>query len=381
MKDLTGIESGAGAETGAGADAGAKAGAQAGAPAHGGRREEAARRFGFPKEELLDFSASINLLGPSPAALSAIRAATVDIHYYPEETAEAFARQMASFLGVFPDEIVPGNGSIEVIYWLAATLKPAKVLIVEPTFSEYRSACEAADAQCDSFMLEEHGGFAFEAGRLDPSGYDLVFACNPNNPTGYLTPIDELAHLWRRCREAGAGLVIDEAFIDFSGPEQSILSYGVAEGMYVIRSLTKSHALAGLRLGCLVTDADFAARLRAKMPPWNMNSFALAAAEASLTDWDYLPRSRQENAAARAGLFDDLEAIAGIEPLVSEANYLLCRLTGIGSQALAEELGRQGILVRDCRSFAGLGDRYVRIAVRSERENFQLVSAIKKVFK
>ncbi|MHB9052575.1 MAG: threonine-phosphate decarboxylase CobD [Thermoleophilia bacterium] len=360
MKDLTGTEP---------------------APAHGGRREDAARRFGFPKEELLDFSASINLLGPSPAALSAIKAAAVDIHYYPEETGEAFARQMAAFLGVFPDEIVPGNGSIEVIYWLAQTLKPAKVLIVEPTFSEYRSACEAAGAGCDSFLLEEDCGFAFEAGRLDPGGYDLVFACNPNNPTGYLTPVDEIASLWRRCRAAGAGLVVDEAFIDFSGPEQSILAYGVAEGMYVIRSLTKSHALAGLRLGCLVTDADFAVRLRAKMPPWNLNSFALAAAEASLTDWDYLPRSRRENAAARAGLFDDLGAIPGIEPLPSEANYLLCRLTGISSEALAVELGRQGILVRDCRSFAGLGDRYIRVAVRSERENFQLVSAMRKVLR
>ena len=365
LKDLTGIEAGTAAGTGS-------------APAHGGRREDAARRFGIPKEELLDFSASINLLGPSPAALVAIKAAALDIHYYPEERARAFARQVASSLGVLPDEIVPGNGSIEVIYWLAAVLKPRRVLIVEPTFSEYRRACEAAGADCVSFMLEEEEGFAFDVERLDPQGCDLVFVCNPNNPTGYLVPVDEIAALWQRCRAAGAGLVVDEAFIDFSGPEQSVLSCGVSEGLFVVRSFTKSHALAGLRLGCLVAEAGFARRLGSKMPPWNLNSFALAAAEASLSDWGYLPRSRHENAVARARLFADLEAISGIEPLPSETNFLLCRLQGAGSAAVAEILGRQGILVRDCRSFEGLGDRYIRVAVRSGRENFQLVSAIRK---
>jgi threonine-phosphate decarboxylase len=353
------------------ADAGA-------APAHGGRREDAARRFGIPKEELLDFSASINLLGPSPAALAAIRAAAVDIHYYPEESSAEFAKLVAGYLGVFPDEVVPANGSIEAIYWLAALVRPQRVLIVEPTFSEYRRACEAAGAVCDRYSLPEADGFAIDTACLDPAGYDLVFLCNPNNPTGYLVPLDEVVALWQRCRAAGAGLVVDEAFMDFAAPEQSILTYGASEGLYVLRSFTKSHALAGLRLGCLVAEAGFASRLRSVMPPWNVNSFALAAGAASLSDWDYMPNSRRENIAARSRLFADLEEIPGIEPLPSEANYLLCRLSGAGSGELADSLGRQGILVRDCRSFTGLDDRYIRVAVRGERDNYQLVSAIRK---
>ena len=350
-------------------------------PAHGGRREDAARRYGIPKEELLDFSASINLLGPSPAALAAIRAATVDLHYYPQERAADFARLVADYLGVFPDEVVPGNGSIEVIYWLAAALRPRRVLIVEPTFSEYRRACEAVGATCDAFRLEEEDDFAFEAARLRPEGYDLVFFCNPNNPTGYIVPIEEVTRLWRRCRAAGAGLVVDEAFIDFAAREQSILAYGASGGLFVVRSFTKSHALAGLRLGCLVAESEFAIRLRSLMPPWNVNSFALAAGEASLNDWEYMERARRENADARTQLFADLESIPGIEPLPSEANFLLCRLGRVGSAVLAERLGRQGILVRDCRSFTGLGDRYIRVAVRSERDNYQLVAAIRKALK
>lgn len=348
------------------------------APAHGGRRVEAQRRYGIPKEELLDFSASINLLGPSPEAVVAVRAAAGEIAYYPEEDSAGLVTTVADHLGVFPDEVVMGNGSIEIIYWLAVVLEPKRVLVIEPTFSEYRKACEAAGADCDSFQLLEQDAFALDVAEIQPAGYDLVFLCNPNNPSGYLVPLDEVAALWRQCRVAGAGLVVDEAFIDFAGHEESILSFGATPGLYVVRSFTKSHALAGLRLGCLAASAEFSALMRKRIPPWNVNVFARTAGKASLTDWEYMARTRRETAKARERLFDDLAGVPGVEPLPSEANFLLCRLAGIGSDELTARLARKGILVRDCRSFPGLENRYIRVAVRSGRENYQLVDAIRK---
>lgn len=347
-------------------------------PAHGGRREEAARQYGIPKQELLDFSSSINLLGPPQGVAGAVKVAATEIAYYPEEGAAAVKAVMADYLGVLPAQIVPGNGSIELIYWLAAALKPRRPLVVEPTFSEYRRACLGAGAACDSFRLREDEGFAFEAGLLDPRGHDLVFLCNPNNPTGYLTPVDELARLWRRCRAAGAGLVVDEAFVDFAGEEASLLETGVSEGLYILRSFTKSHALAGLRLGCLVADSGYAENLGSMLPPWNINVFAQAAGQAALSDWEYIARARRETRAARRMLFDQLADLPGLFPLPSEANFLLCRLEGIGSGELADRLARVGILVRDCRSFEGMGDRFIRVAVRSRRENYHLVAALGK---
>jgi threonine-phosphate decarboxylase len=348
-------------------------------PAHGGRREEAASRYGIPKEELLDFSASINLLGPPPAAMSAIKGAAAEVSHYPEEEPAAMAAAAARHLGISPREVVMGNGSIELIYWLALALEPRRVMVIEPTFSEYRRACQAAGARCDTLLLPEDGGFALDVDLVEPAGYDLIFLCNPNNPTGYLAPLQDVVSLWRRCRAAGAGLVVDEAFIEFSGAEQSILSKGVFGGLYVLRSLTKSHALAGLRLGCLAAEADFASRLKGRMPPWNINAFALAAGRASLADSGYPGRTLEANSRARQALFGKLSAIKGIEPLPSEANYLLCRLEKMGSEALADRLMREGILVRDCRSFTGLGDRYIRVAVRAEGENYHLVSAIRRI--
>ncbi|MHB0914791.1 MAG: threonine-phosphate decarboxylase CobD [Thermoleophilia bacterium] len=347
-------------------------------PEHGGRREAAARRYGLPKEEFLDFSASINLLGPPAGVSSALRQAMTSIAHYPEAGDPALNEAIAGYLGVFPDEILPGNGSIEVIYWLAAHLRPRRVLLIEPTFSEYRRACEAAGACCDTLQLSGDDSFAFDVLDVDPEGYDLIFLCNPNNPTGYLVPIEEVAVLWRNCRIAGASLVVDEAFMDFVGPAQSILSYGVADGLFVVRSFTKSHAIPGLRLGCLVARQEAVSQIKAIMPPWNVNSFARAAGEAAIRDWEYIEKTRRVTAAARQRLFADLAAIPGIEPLPSEANFLLCRIEGIDSSLLAERMGRQGILIRDCASFPGLGGAYVRVAVRSERENYQLTATLRR---
>ena len=350
-------------------------------PAHGGRREDAARRYGIPKEEILDFSASISLLGPPPGVAAAIRGAAVEISHYPEEHAEGLVEQMAAYLGVSAAQVVPGNGSIEIIYWLIKAINPARALIVEPTFSEYRRACLSAGAACDSFSLQEDENFAFDVQMLQPQRYDLIFLCNPNNPTGYLVPVDDIAWLWQKCLAAGAGLVVDEAFIDFAGVGASILALGSGEGLYVVRSFTKSHALAGLRLGCLVAEPGFAAQLRKIMPPWNINVFARAAGEAALADTRYLYEARSENTKERSRLWRDLDGLPGLDPLPSEANFVLCRLRNLGSAELADRLGRMGILVRDCRSFADLGERFIRVAVRSRRENYQLVAALEKALK
>jgi threonine-phosphate decarboxylase len=346
---------------------------------HGGRREAAARRFGLPKEEFLDFSANINLLGPPDAVQRALRKATAAVAHYPDVDSDGLTETVAGHLGVFPDEVVLGNGSIEVIYWLAMYLRPKKVLIIEPTFSEYRRAAEAAGAVCETLALDGEDGFALDVLQVEPEEYDMVFLCNPNNPTGYLVPIEEVAMLWRNCRRAGASLVVDEAFMDFVGPGQSILSYGVSEGLYVVRSFTKSHAIPGLRLGCLAGSPEVLAGLRGAMPPWNINVFARSAGEAAISDWRYMDRSRRMTMDARQNLFDDLTSIEDLDPLSSEANFLLCRLSGIGSALLTELMGRQGILVRDCGSFPLLGDSYIRVAVRSDRENYQLVSTLKRV--
>ncbi len=348
-------------------------------PAHGGRRTQAEALYGIPRQELLDFSASINPMGPPPTVAAAARAALVELPYYPDEEHTRLRQAMADYLGVSPEEVVPGNGSSEVIYWLAALLSPRRVLIVEPTFSEYRRAAAGTGAACDSLLLAAESGFALDTGCIHPEAYDLVFLCNPNNPTGYLVPADEVAGLWRRCRAAGTGLVVDEAFIEFVEGGRSVLSGGTAPGLYVVRSFTKSHALAGLRLGCLVAEADFASRLRRRMPPWNINAVASAAARAALADRAYRDRISRETAGARRALFRDLSSLPNLEPLPSEANFILCHLEGIGAAAVTAALARQGILVRDCRSFAGLGDGYIRVAVRTAAENHQLVSALRRV--
>ncbi len=349
------------------------------APAHGGRRREAESRYGIPKEELLDFSASINLLGPPPAAIAAIRKTAAEIAHYPEESSRELSALVAEYLDVLPGEVVLGNGSSEIIYWLAAVLSPRRVLVIDPTFSEYRRACRAAGAEVGSLLLPEDSGFALDVKSIRPQGYDLVFICNPNNPTGYRASFDEIEHLWRNCRRAGAALAVDEAFVEFGGGLESALTGGVAGGLYVIRSFTKSFALAGLRIGCLAADAEFATAMRRRLPPWNINALAAAALAAALADHSYQEMTRVATSRARERLSAELGRIDGVEPLPSAANFILLRLKKGSAAAVVDNLGRFGILVRDCRSFPGLGDRFIRVAVRPERENHQLVAALRKV--
>ena len=329
-------------------------------PRHGGRRREAALEYGMPREELMDFSASINPLGPPSGAVNAVRTAAAEMGHYPEEEPVALRTAVSEHLGVGYAEVVLGNGSSEIIYWLAAELAPRRVLIVEPTFSEYGRACRAAGAHCDSLLLAEGESFALDVERLEPAGYDLVFVCNPNNPSGYFAPLEDMLRLWQRCRAAGTRLAVDEAFIDFTAPGQSLLAAGLTPGLFIIRSFTKSHALAGLRLGCLAAHSDFAARLRTRIPPWNINAFAQVAGLEALLDGSYLDRTRSRLEQARSSLFMGLMAMPGLEPLPSAANFILCRLERISSAELCDRLARTGILVRDCSSFMELGNRYIR---------------------
>jgi len=196
-----------------------------------------------------------------------------------------------------------------------------------------------------------------------------VFLCNPNNPTGDALGYGEVLEVSARVREAGAVLVVDEAFADFV-PGISVAAM-VDEGLWVARSFTKFFAIPGLRLGCLVCDD--AGRVQALQPSWSVNAVAVAAGIAAAADQDFAEASQAKVARLREDLFRDLSALAGLQPFPGTANFLLVR----GPDGLPERLARRGVLVRGCGPFYGLGPEYFRVAVRGEDENGRLVSAIR----
>jgi threonine-phosphate decarboxylase len=339
---------------------------------HGAHGDLVSRSLDVPVGKLLDFSQNINPLGAPPKALEAARQALYeDSGRYPDLQYPGLREALADYLGVSAEMIVPTNGGAEALFLAARAAGTAgKALVLEPTFSEYAAAARASGMEpVRRVARPREEGFGWDPTPLrDLEGISVVFLCNPNNPTGDSLGRQEVLEVAARVEEAGAVLVVDEAFADFvSGISVTDI---VDRGLWVARSFTKFFAIPGLRLGCLVCDD--AARVQALQPSWPVNAVAAAAGIAAVRDRGFAEASIAEIARLREGLFGALDALPGLQPFPGTANFLLVR----GPDGLPGRLAGRGVLVRGCGPFNGLGPEYFRVAVRSAGENERLVATI-----
>ncbi len=337
-------------------------------------RESAER--GIPREQVLDFSASCNPLGPAPGVLAALR--HLQVERYPDDEAAELRGALARSLGLDPGWVIPGNGSVELMWMLAtAYLDPGdQVLVSGPTFGEYARACQVAGATVETMLASEKARFQPDlAGlvhRIDALRPKLAFLCNPNNPTGQLLPAQAISQLLEACEETL--LVVDEAYLPFCQSPPDLVPYLSSGRLLLLRSMTKDHALAGLRLGYAVARPNLIEWLDRVRPPWNVNAAAQAAGMAALQERRHLEESRRVVEEGRRFLNDQLTKL-GLRVVPSTANFLLVRVgRGAGFRAA---LLQRGICVRDCTSF-GL-PAYVRIGVRTMPECRKLVEAVREV--
>jgi threonine-phosphate decarboxylase len=346
---------------------------------HGGRVYEAARRWGIAPEEVIDFSANINPLGPPPGALAAIEKclAPVSLRSYPDS--QAFVSALAEKHGVDPDEIVIGPGSAALMFAVLRAIFPATALVLEPGFDEYFHACASVGAQMTRLRLAEAGEFAPDFAELkrivEAHQCGLLILNSPHNPTGRLYAREDLMWLLDVAEANEAAILLDEAFIDYA-PESSLVKLAPAKsGLVVLRSLTKFYAIPGLRVGYAVCSSEMAAAIRRQIDEWPVSTLALEAGRAALLEEEYERESRRVNAQAREEFAAALRDI-GLSVFPSDANFLLARLLKASGSELARWLESSRILIRCCDSFSGLGDAYIRLAVRSSEDNLRLVSLV-----
>ncbi len=348
---------------------------------HGAYAAEATRALGTRPDGFLDFSANINPLGAPEAALTAAeKALREETGRYPDLEYTELRAALAGYLGIPGETVLPTNGGAEALFLAARAAAEGtggKALILEPTFSEYAAAAHNAGFEVQRVVARRpENGFRLDLSALDEalegtSGIGLVFLCNPNNPTGDALPRGETLRVAERVREAGAILVVDEAFADFA-PDISVAS-GVSKGLYVARSFTKFFAVPGLRLGCLVTHD--VGRVRAFQPSWPVNAVAAAAGIAAAGDGGFTEATLVEVESRRGELLSALGELNGIVGYPGAANFLLAR----GPEWLPERLARRGILVRGCGPFMGLGPGFFRVAVRGAGANGRLVETLRGV--
>lgn len=342
---------------------------------HGSFDVSAATELGLRRDDVLDFSANGNVIGPSADVAAAI--AAVDVARYPDRGSQALRTALADWHGVAKACVVPGNGSTELIWAIArAFLAPGDgALIVGPTYGEYAAATAACGARVQTcFAVQPDTGADPDliSTALVASHYGVVWLCHPNNPTGSPFPVDALAELSDRF--SATLFVVDEAYLTLCASIPSALPMIERENVVVLRSLTKDAALAGLRVGYFVSAEPVADAVRSVLPPWSVSAVAQAAALAALGDAQHMNEARIAVAASREHLVGGIERL-GYRPYSSSANFVLVRV-GDGA-LLTRALLQRGFAVRDCASF-GLPE-CIRIGVRAIPDQERLLGALAEV--
>jgi histidinol-phosphate aminotransferase len=342
---------------------------------HGGPDAAELARAGLAVDDVLDFSVNVNPFGAAPAMLEAIRGARLD--RYPDAQARAPREALAAAWQVDPARIAIGNGAAELLWSLVGLLcrSGRPLVVVAPTFCEPALAAAAVGAPVRAFLTRAADGFAIDVGALVDlaAGAGAVYLTSPQNPTGCLVPLARIEALAHALPETA--ILLDEAFLALS-LGAALADQPLPENVVRVRSLTKEHALPGLRVGALVGAPALCRALEQARPAWTVSAPALAAAQAAagLTGFVAELRARWlQDTAAQALALSEL----GLRVLPSTTVFHLVDVEALGGGAAvrAALLAEHKLLVRDCGSFGLPG--YIRVAGRPAHERALLVSALK----
>lgn len=333
----------------------------------------------YGEEIWLDFSANTNPFGTPQGVIHAVQAALPEMHHYPDPYCRKLTGAISAFEKIPKEYILCGSGAAELIYTYCEAVRPKFAVELAPTFSEYALGLERVGCKVERFFLRQDRGFELCEDfltYLTETIPDVVFLCNPNNPTGKTIAFPLLEKLLPLCKERGIRLFVDECFLDLSDKGKSLKSFlADTPGLFLLKAFTKSYGMAGIRLGyCLSSDSELLKRMSKVVQPWNVSALAQAAGVAALDEQAFLQKTKAVVSVERKWLTDELETL-GFWVCPSSTNFLLFH----GPENLHRLLKEKKIAIRDCRNFEGLGPGWFRIAVRLHQENECMLRAIKEV--
>jgi threonine-phosphate decarboxylase len=342
---------------------------------HGGNVRAMARQLGCRPDEIADMSSNINPLGMPPGLSAHLREHLDRVGVLPEADAVTAVQQISGLLDIDPDRVLAGSGTTQFIYTACLALNTRRALIVGPTYADYADACRMFNIDHVYFLTEATSRFDVNLDLLGRrlENIDTVFICNPNNPTGRLIPQDDL---YRFCRaRPGIRFIIDESYLPFAPASQSrSMIAGELENVSVLWSASKIFGIPGLRAGFLIADQEKVSLFRHYMQPWCLNSLAQAAIEyiggnaSAMIRFIELTRGHLEM--ERRRFQDVLAAHTALDIFPSVTSYFLIRLPEeLNADEVCGKMIRQRILIRNCRNFYGLSDRFIRVALKDPEMN------------
>lgn len=328
----------------------------------------------------LDLSANINPLGIPESVRQAMHQAVDDCMSYPDPLCRALRHAIGEADNVSPDFLFCGNGAAEVLFRLSAALRPRTALLTAPTFAEYEQSLRNCNCKIIFHLLKEEEAFAVTPRILQEitEQLDIVYLCNPNNPTGRTVEPTLLRQIVRRCAECGTYLVVDECFYDFlTDADVHTLKSLLAEypSLILLRAFTKMYAVPGVRLGyCMCANPAVMEMLYDAGQPWNVSVIAQACGIAAAGLAEFAQETAHIIAQERTFMLRELR-VRGLKVFEGQANFLLWKTA---DTKLHDKLAHEGILIRNCANYHGLAPGFYRTAIRSRSDNLRFLKALNR---
>ncbi|MCX8027129.1 MAG: aminotransferase class I/II-fold pyridoxal phosphate-dependent enzyme [Thermodesulfovibrionales bacterium] len=358
-----------------------------------------AEQLGIDEDEILDFSSTSNPLSTPKSVINAIKDNIPYISRYPDTEARFLKKELSRHYDIPQSSIICGNGSNEIIHLIIQALQPERLLLLAPTYQEYERAFNIhvkrfnLNASVEYINLTEESDFAVSSKEIISSitggkdvetlkksptlsTPDMVILCNPNNPTGSLLGREELLEIAKVTRALKIHLVIDEAYIDFC--HQHSLINDVIENPYllVIRSFSSFYGLTGLRLGFAVVNPSLIDRVKRLQQPMSVNTLAQICGVSVINDKNFISQTIRLISEEKTTLEDGFRAIK-IRYFPSACNFYLIKIDN--AQEVLESLKQKAIILRGCSDFKGLDNSFLRVTVRSYKENMKLLKELAKL--
>ena len=349
---------------------------------HGGNIYDIAHRLGCLPSDIIDMSSNVNPLGPPPGLIEFLKDNLNIITALPEVDSTILVHSFANRYGIDPATVLAGNGSTQFIYSIPPALGTKRALIIGPTYADYADACRLHNIHFEYFIVQESQAFKPDIDMIKEqvNGFDTVFICNPNNPTGTLCPGAEIESLCRA--RPSSYFVIDESYLPFvvSGDHESMIGRGLPN-VIILNSMSKIFRISGLRIGFVIASKNIIESLIRYALPWSVNALAQAGVQ-------YLMKHKAEVNAfidqtiefienEKNRFAERLKNAAGIKLFTSTTSFMLAKLVNRHrADEVCHMLLADRILIRDCSNFKGLSNHFIRISLKNSETNMMLVEKL-----
>lgn len=328
----------------------------------------------------LDFSISCNPLGIPENAVSFIKNNIEKYVSYPDPNCTKLRKFISAFDKIPAENIVCGNGASDLLMRICAAICPKKVLVTAPTFSDYERCSKLYGAEVKYYNLLERNHFDVNEKIIEvlDDDIDILFLCNPNNPTGKIISHDLLKRILMRCEALHILLVIDECFLPFT-EEKTMMDYSISSSnLIVLRAFTKIYTMAGIRLGYMTGNKELLAKIKSFGPEWNVSSIAQDMGIQCLLSEPSWSKSTQMFCQRELQFLSAELKKLGFTTFQTSSNYILVKASS-DTTLLYQKLIENKILIRNCDNFRGLDSSYFRIAVRAHNDNVKLIHTLGEI--